>query len=46
MKEEQILAVYHQGTQGVVLLVKTLWNQIEQLQTRVEQLETRTKKQY
>jgi hypothetical protein len=27
-------------------LVKTLWNQIEQLQALIEQLEIRTKKQY
>jgi hypothetical protein len=39
MKEEQILAVYHQGPQAVVQLVHTLLNHIEQLQIRVEQQE-------
>jgi hypothetical protein len=44
MKEKQILAVYHQGPQAMVQLVKTLCHQIQQLQVRVEQLESRTKK--
>lgn len=37
MKEEQILAVYHQRSDVVVQLVKTLLQQIQQLKARIEQ---------